>query len=145
MDTLLQKLRNGDSVGRRSRRNRAKTEVSIPSTPTFTSSNDAGGELDSDTPVVATAALDMLAKLKSDGFEAFAPSTPIDGPKLPRRRRPRKEPDDSSALADLVVLEDEAPLPALSVGLEEEEEEEEELDDGFQQSGESEGTPTQQQ
>lgn len=136
LDTLLQKLRNGDSVGRRSRRNRAKTDASVPSTPTFVPSNDAGGEHDSDTPVVATAALDMLARLKSDGFEAFVPSTPIDGLKPPRRRRPRKEPEDSSTLVELAVLEDDTPLPVVSI---------EGLNEGSVQNGGSEDKLTEHQ
>ena len=107
LDTLLQKLRNGDSVGRRSRRTRAKTGPNVPSTLTLLQFNGSAGDEDSDTPIVATAALDMLARLKSDGFDALVPSTPVESSKPSRRRRPRKEPEDPLLSTELIPSEDE--------------------------------------
>jgi cytokinesis protein len=85
LDDLLQKLRNGDGVSRRTRRGKPGAsnkplkldfDTSQPYQP------DAGS-LDT-----VGLARDMLAALKSDGFEAFSPPTPTS--KHPRQKRRRR-------------------------------------------------------
>ena len=95
LDNLLRKLWNGDSVGRRSRRNRpgkgANAAHIDPSTD-----NNTGVTLGIDEPVIGdktvNLARDMLAALKSDGFETFAPSssTTTLTKRSPRRSRHRR-------------------------------------------------------
>ena len=71
LDNLLEKLRNGDSVGRRPHRARRTMDISISAIPareglTNSSSDDA-----------AEVARDMLARLQSNGFEAFGSFSPV--------------------------------------------------------------------
>jgi cytokinesis protein len=83
LDDLLEKLRNGDNVGRRARQ-RTRAGVSAPET------------LPVDTPVpfnpsmitldTAGLAQNMLAALKSDGFEMFVPTSPTTPTRRHRRR-----------------------------------------------------------
>lgn len=82
LDTLLEKLRNGDAVGRRARRTRpgATTRPSAPLSLTLDSSLPTGDTVD--------LARDMLARLQSDGFQMPAsPTVPVSQ----RRRRRRTE------------------------------------------------------
>ncbi|THH08533.1 hypothetical protein EW145_g2635 [Phellinidium pouzarii] len=79
LDTLLEKLRNGDSVGRKSRRSRrtnGKTAVplriNVDANDTITTGAHADVPAAEDKTV--DLARDMLAALKSDGFEAFNPT-----------------------------------------------------------------------
>jgi cytokinesis protein len=88
LDNLLEKLRNGDNVGRRTRRTRPSAiSTREPTLPTP----------DKDTPPVsalsgttADIARGMLEQLKTNGFvsETFAPLSPTT-PSVPRRRRLR--------------------------------------------------------
>jgi cytokinesis protein len=82
LDDLLDKLRSGDTVaGRRTRRQRPGAPSRTPGPLTL----PTGGEGDA-----ADIAKDMLARLKSDGFDAaLAPLSP--GPTTGKRRsRPRR-------------------------------------------------------
>jgi cytokinesis protein len=81
LDTLLEKLRNGDTVGRRARRARPSAD-NRPAGPLTLNLNGS-------TPVGDTAdiARDMLARLQSDGFEAFTPASPTVAVAQRRRRR----------------------------------------------------------
>jgi cytokinesis protein len=84
LDNLLEKLRNGDNVSRRARRARptADGQSDVPLTLVTDGSLSGVGNN------AADIARDMLARLKSDGFEAFKPSTPSPSPApRPRRRR----------------------------------------------------------
>ncbi|KAF8212513.1 hypothetical protein K438DRAFT_1663494 [Mycena galopus ATCC 62051] len=76
LDTLLAKLREGETVGRRTRRNRGGNESRIP-----TSLNGDGDG----TPAAADVARDMLARLQSDGF--VTPASPTVAVTQRRRRR----------------------------------------------------------
>ena len=82
LDNLLEKLRNGDTVGRKTRR--ARPTQDNPRNVPFSITAD-GSILGNDTADIAR---DMLARLKSDGFEAFAPplSSPTATPRTRRRR-----------------------------------------------------------
>jgi cytokinesis protein len=81
LDNLLEKLRNGDVVGRRQRRSRRNAESNGPSeTLSFDGSTLATGE-------TVEIARDMLAQLKSDGFET---STTATSPVVAARRRRRR-------------------------------------------------------
>lgn len=80
LDDLLDKLRSGDAIaGRRTRRQRPGPASRTPGPLTL----PIGGEGDT-----ADIAKDMLARLKSDGFDAKAPLSPKLG--LSKRRRPRR-------------------------------------------------------
>lgn len=81
LDDLLDKLRSGDTVaGRRTRRQRPGAPSRTPGPIVL----PTGGEGDA-----ADIAKDMLARLKTDGFDAtLAPLSPGPGPK--RRTRPRR-------------------------------------------------------
>lgn len=85
LDNLLEKLRNGDNVGRKSRRTRARASRS--SAP-LTLSTDHLPESSNGTDTVDIAR-DMLARLKSDGFEAVTPTSPVPG-SVRRSRRARQ-------------------------------------------------------
>lgn len=88
LDTLLEKLRNGDTVTRRNRRNRSGNEQrAVPQSL----------NLDGETPAAtADVARDMLAALKSDGF--VTPASPTVAV-AQRRRRRRDMMSDSGDLA----------------------------------------------
>lgn len=73
LDDLLEKLRNGDSVGRKARRTRPST-ASRPGRPlNITTDALVGSGSGNDTADIAR---DMLARLKSDGFSTLAPVSP---------------------------------------------------------------------
>lgn len=84
LDNLLEKLRNGDTVGRRARRGKPGVESRPPIPLTLAIDGAAAGD------ATADIARDMLARLKSDGFEAFTPASPT-LPAAQRRRRRRAE------------------------------------------------------
>lgn len=82
LDNLLEKLRNGDTVGRRARRARPSAE-NRPAIPATLSTDGNPASAANDTADIAR---DMLARLQSDGFQAFtANSTPT--PRRQTRRR----------------------------------------------------------
>jgi len=83
LDTLLEKLRNGDTVGRRAGRARRAAE----NRPAVPSSLTADGTPAPDANDTADIARDMLARLQSDGFQAFTPSSPTTGSRRQTRRR----------------------------------------------------------
>lgn len=82
LDTLLEKLRNGDTVGRRAGRARRAAE-NRPAVSTL----NADGTPAPDANDTADVARDMLARLQSDGFQAFTPTLPTTGPRRQTRRR----------------------------------------------------------
>lgn len=93
LDTLLEKLRNGDSVGRKSRRSRRTKDRQ--STQSGSNVNGkAEVSLDLGLPGVGDKtvdlARDMLAALKSDGFEAFTPAPSTTTNRNLRRSRQRR-------------------------------------------------------
>lgn len=102
LDNLLEKLRSGDTVGRKSRRNRQK-HAQHASLQISTGENVTEGPFD---PSVTTGddpgnvARDMLARLKSDGFEAFTPTRP-ERMSRHQRRRSRHRPTLEDDIADL--------------------------------------------
>lgn len=79
LDNLLEKLRNGDTVGRRARRARPSAENRgvVPLTLTLNGTTPSDDTVD--------IARDMLARLQSDGF--VAPPTPTTSVAQRRRRR----------------------------------------------------------
>ncbi|KAF8061453.1 hypothetical protein FPV67DRAFT_279876 [Lyophyllum atratum] len=82
LDTLLEKLRNGDTVGRRARRTRPTADARPPAPLSLTLENSlpSGDTVD--------LARDMLARLQSDGFTApISPTAPV----TQRRRRRRTD------------------------------------------------------
>jgi cytokinesis protein len=81
LDSLLEKLRNGDTVGRRTRRARPSAD-SRPVGPLTLNINVSAPDGDT-----ADLARDMLAHLQSDGFEAFTPASPTAGVTQRRRRK----------------------------------------------------------
>jgi cytokinesis protein len=84
LDTLLEKLRNGDTVGRRAGRARRAGAENQPAISLILS---ADGTPVPDANDTADIARDMLARLQSDGFQAFTPTSPTTGPKRQTRRR----------------------------------------------------------
>lgn len=84
LDNLLEQLRSGSAVGRRARRTRPS--VSRLAAP-LTLSTDITVETGNDTVEIAR---DMLARLKSDGFDALTPVSPTTA-SAPRRSRRREE------------------------------------------------------
>ncbi|THG99732.1 hypothetical protein EW026_g2656 [Hermanssonia centrifuga] len=91
LDNLLEKLRNGDSVGRKARRARPSTANRPVAVPL---NLDANGLLAAGTGNdTADLARDMLARLKSDGFDALPVSpTTANPPRRTRRRAPTSTP-----------------------------------------------------
>ena len=86
LDTLLDKLRNGDNIGRKARR----TRPSVTSRPAAPLDLSAASLLVSGTGnETVDLARDMLARLKSDGFDAL-PATSPTAPTAPRRRSRRR-------------------------------------------------------
>jgi cytokinesis protein len=83
LDTLLEKLRNGDTVGRRAGRARRGAE----NRPAVPSSLNTDGILAPDVNDTADIARDMLARLQSDGFQTFTSTLSSTGPKRQTRRR----------------------------------------------------------
>lgn len=80
LDNLLDKLRNGDSIVRRDRKNRKPdTKLALPLLDTVTVSDKAKG---------------MLAQLKADGFDASLPPSP--NFTAPRRRVRKRVPETLS-------------------------------------------------
>lgn len=85
LDNLLEKLRNGDaSVSRRARRPRPSAENRPPLPALNIDGPPAGGD---DTAEIAR---DMLARLQSDGFQAFVPGSPSVGAAARRQTRRRR-------------------------------------------------------
>jgi cytokinesis protein len=84
LDSLLEKLRNGDTVPRRARRRRPSAD---------NSNANLSLDLSLPRPAVDTAdvARDMLARLQSDGFATTMPVSPTSTSFAPRRRRRRLE------------------------------------------------------
>lgn len=86
LDNLLEQLRSGSAVGRRARRARPSTSTQSGSLSVVTdvtgdsSTGNDPGDL----------ARDMLARLKSDGFNALMPASPTSAT-APRRSRRREE------------------------------------------------------
>ncbi len=99
LDSLLEKLRAGDGVGRKARRPRPSAGNKQPAPLTLDTQglSDTGGSSDP-----ANLARDMLARLKSDGFEALTPSSPTAGPstRASRRSRRRGESTTFKGIAD---------------------------------------------
>lgn len=99
LDNLLEKLRNGDSVGRKARRTRkggATRAAAVPltvDTDTFLAAKSSGDTVD--------IARDMLMRLKSDGFDAQTPLTPTLSSTNARRSRRKKNSEGIAALAAL--------------------------------------------
>ena len=91
LDNLLEKLRNGDNVGRRARRARPSAASISTREPPLLQLPDKDKDLP---PVSALGAADiargMLEQLKTNGFvsETFTPLSPTT-PSAPRRRRLR--------------------------------------------------------
>ena len=83
LDNLLEKLRKGENP-RRARRARPGERPAVPISLDIDTSSTAGPGADT-----ADLARDMLARLKSDGFEAFPPSSPLPG-QSSSTRRPRR-------------------------------------------------------
>ena len=87
LDNLLEQLRSGSAVGRRARRARP----SVSRQPVPLTVNTEAASLDTtvgnDTVDIAR---DMLARLKSDGFNALTPISPTTAT-APRRSRRREE------------------------------------------------------
>ena len=95
LDNLLEKLRNGDSVGRKARRNRRPNGSSAGARrPTLSGNESDNAAFEPGLPEpgdkTVDLARDMLAALKSDGFEAFTPTTPTRPERRRRRSRPRR-------------------------------------------------------
>ncbi|KAH9927040.1 hypothetical protein B0H21DRAFT_763729 [Amylocystis lapponica] len=86
LDTLLEKLRNGDNVGRKSRRARSKGSRRSTAPPPLSTDILLGPDSGTDTADIAR---DMLARLKSDGFSTVTPVSPT-GPSATRRTRRRR-------------------------------------------------------
>ena len=91
LDNLLEKLRNGDSVGRKSRKNRRANGK--PTASTQIDEPDAEASTVNDLPPLpegadktADLARDMLAALKSDGFETFSTTSSTPRPARSARR-----------------------------------------------------------
>lgn len=82
LDTLLEKLRNGDNVGRKARRARPSADARPAIPPSL---NLEAAPADATVDI----ARDMLARLKSDGFQTAMPISP--NPSIPPRRRRRRE------------------------------------------------------
>ncbi|KAH8108487.1 hypothetical protein DFH11DRAFT_1096683 [Phellopilus nigrolimitatus] len=95
LDNLLEKLRNGDSVGRKSRKNRrpngkAATPLRIKVDGKDTVKPGIEAALPAEGDKTIDLARDMLAALKSDGFEAFTPTSASRPERSTRRTRRRR-------------------------------------------------------
>lgn len=123
LDNLLEKLRNGDNVGRRARR----TRPSAVSTrePTMRSPPNK----DKDLPPVLTLggstgdiALGMLEQLKTNGFvsETFTPLSPTIAPSVPKRRRLRTGNMAAAFAAELEAARNPMGSPPESPGIRQE-------------------------
>jgi cytokinesis protein len=89
LDALLEKLRRGDAIGRRSRRTRG--------------SGDLGGAPsvdEKDNP--ADIARDMLGQLQSAGFIAAGPSSPTGARGTSRRRRRRRTEEEAGSAGNSI-------------------------------------------
>lgn len=100
LDTLLEKLRNGDHVGRRARRARrpANNSANRPPPAPLELNLDGGLNFSSNDGADAAAiAANMLASLKSDGFAPISPSPSATSmPRRTRRRLRTRSGNDSS-------------------------------------------------
>ncbi|KAG2020617.1 cytokinesis protein sepA [Coprinopsis cinerea AmutBmut pab1-1] len=90
MDALLEKLRNGDTVRRRHKRTPGEKPAGL------TLTNDPSAHPGNETAVMA---LDMLARLQSDGF--IVPPTPTTNTLNQKRRRRRTERSQSGPASPL--------------------------------------------
>ena len=82
LDSLLEKLKSGENVGRRARRARpsvASSALTVDTAPLFDKEDPAG------------MARDLLARLQSDGFAAPAPTSPKSNPYSSSRRNRRRQ------------------------------------------------------
>lgn len=87
LDSLLEKLRNGDAIGtRKARRNKPSAVNSVPL-------NLEGSMPEGSTAVTA---LNMLAQLQSDGF--VTPTSPTERERTAQRRRRIRDPFNSDSL-----------------------------------------------
>lgn len=114
LDDLLDKLRSGDTIaGRRTRRQRPGPPTRTPG-PIMLSS---GGDGDA-----ADIAKDMLARLKSDGFDAKPPPSPRPGVSKhrPRPRRNSASGEQVNETTDGDQLSNEPFSPTMSTTFEEE-------------------------
>jgi len=81
LESLLEKLRSGENVGRRPRRVRpgvVSPALTVDTTASFDKEDPAG------------LARDMLARLQSDGFAALPPNSPKSNPLFSSRRNRRR-------------------------------------------------------
>lgn len=99
LDNLLEKLRNGDTVGRRARRARPSTE----NRPVVSSSLNTDGIMASGPNDTADIARDMLARLQSDGFQAFTPTPAIES--TARRQTRRRRAGNNLSITDISELD----------------------------------------
>lgn len=95
LDNLLEKLRNGDNVGRRARRTRPSAASLSTREPPLLQLPDKGKDLPPISALGGTTAdiaRGMLEQLKTNGFvsETFTPLSPTT-PSVPRRRRLRTD------------------------------------------------------
>jgi len=96
LDSLLEKLRNGDTVGRKSRR-RGGAGTAAESRPAVPTTLQLDSNASGDTADIAR---DMLAQLQSNGFVAAQPSSPSPVPSTSQRRRRRRLEVKSEDLRD---------------------------------------------
>lgn len=96
LDSLLEKLRNGDAIGTRKARRGKPAAISTEPPAPLNLNLDAEGTAD--------IARDMLAQLQSNGFVMPAsPTVPVPSVPSTRRRRPRADPTSLlSASTELV-------------------------------------------
>lgn len=99
LDNLLEKLRNGDTVGRRARRARPSAENRPPIPSTLNTDGDQTVVGDT-----ADIARDMLARLQSDGFQAFTAGSSASG-QTPRRQRRRRRTGNNLSISGASDLE----------------------------------------
>ena len=102
LDTLLAKLRNGDSVGRKGRRARKTAAARASAVTPLTLNTDVLLTAKSGDETVDIAR-DMLMRLKSDGFETATPSTPTAASM--RRSRRKRDSEGVAALAAAAMEE----------------------------------------
>lgn len=98
LDNLLEKLRNGDTVGRRARRTRPSTENCSAVPSTLNTDGITVGANDT-----ADIARDMLARLQSDGFQAFIPTPAIES--STRRQTRRRRAGNNLSIHDINELD----------------------------------------
>lgn len=90
LDALLQKLRNGDTVGRRTRRTRPSVDSRVVPLSFALEGSPAGD-------TTADIARDMLAQLQSQGFVTSASSSMVAASQRRRRRRTETASENSGS------------------------------------------------